>query len=90
MTLLPDGSLASGSSDKTIRIWDPKSLQTIKKLIGHYDRVNSLVLLPDGRLVSCSDDKINKIWNKKIIFLVINNKKKAMIKYWKKERKGES
>jgi hypothetical protein len=35
-------------------------------------------------------NKINKIWNKKIIFLVINNKKKAMIKYCKKERKGES
>ena len=26
-------------------------------------------------------NKINKIWNKKIILLVINNKKKAMIRY---------
>jgi hypothetical protein len=35
-------------------------------------------------------NKINKIWNKKIILLVINNKKKAMIRYWKKGKKGES
>ena len=35
LVVLHDGSLASSSLDKTIRIWDTKKLSTIKILTGH-------------------------------------------------------
>jgi len=62
LTVLPDGSLVSGSEDKTIKIWDVKNGQTIKTLTGHTDYVRALTVLPDGSLVSGSGDKSIKIW----------------------------
>ena len=56
LAVLPDGSLASGSSDNTIRIWDTKSWSTIKALTGHTNSVYSLAVLHDGSLASGSSD----------------------------------
>jgi len=50
-TVLPDGSLVSGSDDNSIKIWDVNNGQTIKTLTDHTDDVNALTVLPDGSLV---------------------------------------
>ncbi len=57
LAVLPDGSLASGSYDAKIKIWDTIKGIEIKTLTGYTDWVRSLAVLPDGFLVSCSDDK---------------------------------
>ncbi|NJN12173.1 MAG: hypothetical protein HC815_31125 [Richelia sp. RM1_1_1] len=61
----PDGKkIASGSSDKTIIIWDVDTGECIRILEGHTNRVYSLVFSPDGKtLVSGSWDETIRIWN---------------------------
>ena len=51
---LPDGRLASGSYDNTIRLWDVKTGAETARLEGHSDSVDALCALPDGRLASGS------------------------------------
>ncbi len=61
----PDGSLlASASSDKTVRLWDPITGELRNTLEGHLDSVNAVVFSPDGNLVaSASDDKTVRLWD---------------------------
>ncbi|KFA69571.1 hypothetical protein S40285_09195 [Stachybotrys chlorohalonatus IBT 40285] len=61
----PEGQrLASGSQNKTVKIWDATSGDCIKTLSGHDDSVISVVFSPDGqRLASSSDDETVKIWD---------------------------
>ncbi|MGZ3633961.1 MAG: WD40 repeat domain-containing protein [Parachlamydiaceae bacterium] len=59
---LADGTLASGSKDKTIKLWDPVSGAMKHTLTGHTNGVNALVQLADGTLASGSGDKTIKLW----------------------------
>jgi WD40 repeat protein len=61
----PDGKrLASGSEDKTIKIWDVTTRKNIKTLTGHSDGVNGVSFSPDGKLLaSASSDHTIKIWD---------------------------
>ena len=64
----PDGKvLASGSKDKTIRLWNPKTSQQLgASLLGHTDVVRSVAWSPDGKtLASGSDDNSIILWDVK-------------------------
>lgn len=61
----PDRSLlATGSDDKTVKLWKPSTGELITTLAGHQDRIYDLKFSPDGRfLATLSYDKKPKVWN---------------------------
>ena len=61
----PNGqTLASGSQDRTIRLWNPNNGNLKRTLTGHRDAVNSVAFSPDGRtLASGSWDGTIRLWN---------------------------
>ncbi|MFL5698717.1 MAG: trypsin-like peptidase domain-containing protein, partial [Ktedonobacteraceae bacterium] len=61
----PDGKrLASGSEDKTLRVWDASSGQPLLICKGHTDKVLSVAWSPDGkRLASGSEDWTLRVWD---------------------------
>ncbi|MEG4089742.1 WD40 repeat domain-containing protein, partial [Microcoleus sp. Pol12B4] len=65
LAISPDGKImASGSWDKTIKIWNLETAELIGTLTGHSDRVNSVAISSDGKmLVSGSSDETIKFWN---------------------------
>lgn len=65
MALAPNGrSLATGSRDGSITIWDMNTGQVLDVLEGHRDSISGLAYSPDGRLVaSASWDKVVRIWD---------------------------
>ena len=56
--------VASGSDDKTVRVWDVQTGQCQHTLKGHSSWVRSVVFSPDGsRVASGSNDKTVRVWD---------------------------
>ena len=59
---IKDNYIISGSSDKTIKIWDIKKKNCIQTLNEHIKEINCVIKLKNNTFVSCSNDKTIKIW----------------------------
>eukprot|EP01114_Cavostelium_apophysatum_P015662 TRINITY_DN4316_c0_g1_i5.p1 TRINITY_DN4316_c0_g1~~TRINITY_DN4316_c0_g1_i5.p1 ORF type:complete len:747 (-),score=186.41 TRINITY_DN4316_c0_g1_i5:132-2372(-) len=69
MAISEEGNvLVTGSSDRLIRLWDPRSssasVTQYMKLQGHSENVKSLLLSPDGKIcISGSADRTIRVWD---------------------------
>ena len=65
VSISPDGStVAAGSLDSVIRIWEISSGILLDSLRGHRDSVYSVAFTPDGKgIISGSLDKSLKLWD---------------------------
>ena len=58
------GTLASGSDDKTVKLWEARSGKLLRTLEGHTGPVDIVAFSPDGRLLaSKSDDHTIRLWS---------------------------
>lgn len=64
IAISPDGySFASGSYDKTIKLWALPTGELLCTLTGHTKRINCIAISPDGQtLASSSEDMTIKLW----------------------------
>jgi platelet-activating factor acetylhydrolase IB subunit alpha len=59
----PGAYVATGSRDRTIKLWDVQSGQLLKNLPGHDNWIRAIVFHPSGKfLLSASDDKTIRVW----------------------------
>jgi len=56
--------IASGSADRTVKLWSPVSLAPIRTYRGHRDFVTALAFSPDGKLLASADlDGSIRLWS---------------------------
>ena len=65
IALSPDGkTVASGSDDGAVRLWDIERGKMIDKWMGHSEEAQAVCWSRDGkRVLSCSGDETTRIWN---------------------------
>ncbi|CAO3616929.1 unnamed protein product [Cunninghamella blakesleeana] len=67
MAVNPSGTmLVTGSPERVVRVWDPRSGKRVSKLTGHTDNIRALLISHDGQYVlSGSSDSTIKLWSVK-------------------------
>ncbi|KAJ3189032.1 hypothetical protein HK101_009000 [Irineochytrium annulatum] len=56
--------LVSGSPEKVVKVWDPRSGKREIRLTGHTDNIRSVLVSDDGRwVISASSDTTIKLWS---------------------------
>jgi WD40 repeat protein len=63
LVVLNQSSIASGSTNWQIQVWNVQEGVELRQLTGHSGQVNWLELLQNGHLASASSDKTIRIWN---------------------------
>jgi len=65
LAMNPAGTvIVSGSTEKVLRVWDPRTCAKLMKLKGHTDNVKALVLNRDGtQCISGSSDGTIRLWS---------------------------
>jgi len=53
--------LFSASSDKTVKVWDPITLENLATFTGHTDGVNNLITIGDDKLATAGSDSTVKV-----------------------------
>lgn len=57
-------SIASGSPERVVRLWDPRSGRRTGKLVGHTDNIRAILISEDSRyLLTGSADASVKLWS---------------------------
>ena len=79
---LKDGKIASGGQDKTIKVWDINSKESLMTLEGHKSMIWALNEVTGNKLISGGSDKRALIWNmneKKLDFELYNDKEITVV-----------
>lgn len=63
ITLFDDQTLITGSSDKTLRLWDIDSWKCLRVFRGHSQSVHSVTKIDEKYIVSGSADKTIRLWD---------------------------
>jgi WD40 repeat protein len=60
----PNGAtIASGSTDGLVKIWDAATGKQLQELSGHTDAVLSVAFSPDGATIASGSDRLVRIWD---------------------------
>ena len=62
--------ILTGSADLTARVWDVKSGEVVRQLVGHQNGVQSVGFSPDGRRIITGDNQAAYLWYAKLEDLV--------------------
>lgn len=59
---LEGGLVASGSQDRTVRVWEGSSGACLRILEGFREQVTSIAMLPGGRVAAAGHDGTIRVW----------------------------